>query len=101
MSSYKTYLDYEKEPHHRIDGKITDTRSHLTYYLLFLKNEHIMFAPFFKTSLANPTWVRFTYLIMNWSLLFTLNAMLFSDEYIDNRVKFTEYERVYIYINIE
>jgi len=93
VHSKRTYLDYEKEPNQRFNGKITDTRSHFTYYLLFLKNEHIMFAPFFKTSLANPTWVRFTYLIMNWALLFTLNAMMFSDEYIDIRVQFNTEER--------
>lgn len=89
IESIPTYLDYEISPHSRMEnGKLLDNRCHCNYYISYLKNDHLWIALFTKNSLTSPAWMRFTYLILNWSILFTLNALMYSDEYIDSRYEY-------------
>jgi hypothetical protein len=56
--------------------------------------DRTFFSLFAKTSILTPLWVRFSYVLLFWSILWTINAMMFSDEYIDERVKHPQADRV-------
>jgi hypothetical protein len=76
----------------------TDNRSCMKTYFDYL-SERTFFSLFLKTSAIEPTWVRFTYALMFLSILFTINAMMYSDEYIDARIPLPQPIRVSIDIN--
>ena len=90
-----TFKDFENRPAARDENNyILDDRSNWRYYKEYLTNDCIFFSLFLKTSYADPIILRFLLNILNYSILFTLNAMLFSDEYIDKRVNIYQNERV-------
>jgi len=90
-----TFKDYETRPAARDENDyIIDDRSNWRYYKEYITNDCIFFSLFLKTSYADPVLIRYLYNILNYSFLFTLNAMLFSDEYIDKRVNLKQIERV-------
>jgi hypothetical protein len=62
-----------------------DTRG-LGKYLADYFTERTFLSLIFKKSILTPLWVRFAYCLLFISLLCVLNAMLFSDEYIDRRM---------------
>ncbi len=87
---YSTYRDYEKDPGHREADILVDRRSNSEYYYKYLTNENIFFSTFTKSSLSRPLWMRLCYLMLNISILFTINALMFSDEDVDARLKIDE-----------
>jgi hypothetical protein len=93
---YFTFKDYEKQPGARDQFEyIIDTRSSKQYFKEYLLNDCLPISLFAKTSYSDPMWVRFTHLITHLSILFCLNAMMFGDEYIDNRINYSKLDRVY------
>jgi hypothetical protein len=87
---FSTYRDYEKDPTYREADILVDRRSNAEYFKKFLTNENIFFATFVKTSLSRPFWMRICYLMLNISILFTINALMFSDEDIEARIRVSE-----------
>ena len=93
---YFTFKDYEKQPAARDQFEyIIDTRSSKQYFKEYLINDCLPISLFAKTSYSDPTWVRFTHLITHLCILFSLNAMMFGDDYIDNRINYSKQDRVF------
>jgi hypothetical protein len=62
-------------------------------YLFDYFTERTFFSLILKTSILIPLWVRFAYCLLFISILCVLNAMLFSDEAIDQRTVTPEVDR--------
>jgi hypothetical protein len=73
----------------------TDKRTCNKIYIDYL-SERTFISLFLKTSAIEPFWVRYTYCLMFLSILFTINAMMYSDEYIDAKVNLPQPVRVSI-----
>ncbi len=92
---YFTFKDYERHPAARDEYEyIIDTRKNSQYYKEYLYNDCLPISLFTKTSYADPTFIRFVHLVTHFSIIFSLNAMMFSDEYIDNRISYAKADRV-------
>jgi hypothetical protein len=69
-----------------------DHRNCLRYYYDWLVNYNYFFNAFFMKSLIYPINIRILILLLNINIQFTMNAMLFSDDYIDqiyiNKIKY-------------
>jgi hypothetical protein len=74
-----------------VQGK--DQRTACKYLSDYLSDK-TFFSLFTKTSIITPLWVRTSYALLFWSILWTINAMMFSDEYIDARVGLPQPQRV-------
>jgi hypothetical protein len=76
--------------------KGVDQRSACQWFRDYLA-DRTFFSLFAKTSILIPFWVRFSYMLFFWSILWTLNAMMFSDEYIEKRINIPQQKRVIYY----
>jgi hypothetical protein len=69
-----------------------DKRGCLSYYYDWLVNYNNFFNAFFLKSLIYPSYIRVLIFLLNINIQFTLNAMLFTDDYIDqiliNKIKY-------------
>ena len=90
--SLKDY--YELTP---FEAFVFDKRTFPTIIWDELRENHIVFTLFLKFSLIYPLWTRLLWIIYSLSVIFFLNALFFTDDYMDkrinkikeNRVKFT------------
>jgi uncharacterized protein (DUF2344 family) len=73
-----------------------DKRSISHIYLDYL-SERTLLSLILKKSVIEPLWLRFSYSLLFLSILFTINAMMYSDEYIDARLTLPQKVRVNIY----
>ena len=60
-----------------------DTRTFKEIYFINLITTHIVLSLFFKKSIIDPLLVRIIYLAFRISLLFTLGAIFYTDNYIN------------------
>lgn len=71
-----------------------DKRTFLQLLFDMLRQEHIIFNMFFYKSIIDPLWVRLISFYFELSLMFALNALFFSDDYIDARADLPKDVRV-------
>jgi hypothetical protein len=62
-----------------------DKRTFMTYLFDNIIEEHRLLSLIFKRSLFDPVFIRINELIFELSLSFSMNALLFSDQYVDAR----------------
>lgn len=106
---------YKDRPHQKREHEVTlrdyeelspslavkyEKRKFSTLLWDFLQEEQMIIWVLFKKSIFNPLWVRIVYLVFNLSIAFALNAIFFSDDYIDQRATVPKDERVYIFLII-
>jgi hypothetical protein len=80
------------------DKLFYDKRSSLTIFTDFLCKNHPLLKLFFKKSFKDPAFLRQVSFVFSLSLMFAMNAFLFTDKYIDNRMNGTAENRVNIRI---
>jgi hypothetical protein len=90
-----TLRDYEcLSPY---DAVLCDRRTFKQLFWSILIEEHVVLSLFQKT-IMEPLWIRIVYFFFNLTLIFAINALFFTDDYIDKRAN--NPEAVYIYILI-
>jgi hypothetical protein len=65
-----------------------DRRSFSTLLFNYILQEHVLFRWIFKKSLMNPLWIEVYFLCFRLNFLFMMNALLFIDRYIDQRIQY-------------
>lgn len=60
-----------------------DTRSFKEIFMDKLLEEHILVVLFFKKSVMDPLWIRIIFFMFSTSITFALNAMFYTDDYIN------------------
>jgi hypothetical protein len=85
-SIYKGHLITLKDYENLTPGEFLkyDHRRFLTYVLDNIKEDHSLLTVFLKYSLMDPVYIRSINLVTKLSMNFALNAMIFSDSYIDS-----------------
>jgi len=79
-----TSKDYNKMSPYEAATK--DNRGFLRVFFHYLVNEHIVFRWIFKRSLMYPLWIELHFFCFRLNVLFMLNALIFIDRYIDQRI---------------
>lgn len=82
-NQFITLKDYEE-----LSPKLAilyDKRSYFKMYVDLIAEENAVLSLVLIKSLTNPLWVRMMFFMLNLSLAFALNAIFFTDEYIDKR----------------
>ena len=64
-----------------------DKRSFKQIFLFYLVERHVIIKLIYKVSTLLPTWIRFLLLFLNIQIIFGLNAVFFTDYYIQKRVE--------------
>jgi hypothetical protein len=77
------------------DASLFDRRDLKRIFLDELKEKHIFLTIFLKNSLLNPTWKRIIWCIYNITIIFFLNALFYTDSFIDERIKIEKSLRVF------
>jgi len=73
------------------------------FYVLFfkmLKEDHTFFNLMFVDSILDPLWLRLFLFYLGLSIMFTLNAFFFSDDYIDARASIPSSDAVIFIKNL-
>jgi len=78
-----------------VDAVVCDERTFSVVLLQLRIEEHVLFALFFRNSLMYPKWIEIVSVCFNINIMLALNALFFSDEYIDQRV--SQESDVFIY----
>lgn len=76
-----------------------DKRGFFEIYFNFLKSDHTLFNLFFHYSILEPLWVKLILFFLELTLMLSLSAFFFSDDYIDARAGLSEEDRVNILHN--
>ena len=69
-----------------VDAVVCDERKFSVVLLQLLIEEHVLFSLIFRNSLMYPKWIEIVSVCFNINIMLSLNALFFSDEYIDQRV---------------
>ncbi len=90
----KFITDKDYDELNPIDAITYDRRGLLAIFWNFLKKDNILFNIFFKYSLMEPLWIKLILFYLELTLMLSLSAFFFSDDYIDSRAGYPEEVRV-------